>query len=91
MIRAIPILIRQNDTWQLGLGIIFKEILPFLTYIFLNACHHSTIENFHILSHGNNYVFNKVKDLLCIKKQIPFLNKHLHQHGASFLLNTFLL
>ena len=47
------------------------------------------IENFHILSHGNNDFDNKVKEALFIKKQKPLLNKHLHQHGASLLLNVF--
>ena len=54
-----------------------------------NACNHSTIENFHILSHGSNDFDNKVKEALCIKRQKPLLNKHLHQHGASFLFNVF--
>ena len=47
-----------------------------------NACNHSTIENFHISSHGNNDFDNKVREALYIKKQKPLLNKHLHQHGA---------
>ena len=54
-----------------------------------STCNHSTIENFHILSHGSNDLDNKVKEALYIKKQKPLLNKHLHQHGASFLLNVF--
>ena len=54
-----------------------------------NACNHSIIENFHILSNGNNDFDNKVKEALYIKKKKPPLNKHLHQHGASFLLNVF--
>ena len=49
-----------------------------------NTCNHSTIENFHILSHGSNDFDIKVKEVLYIKKQKPLLNKHLHQHGASF-------
>ena len=53
-----------------------------------NACNHSTIEKCHIWSHGNNDFNNKVKETLNIKKQKPLLNKHLHQHGASFLLNV---
>ena len=52
-----------------------------------NACNNSTIENFHILSHVINDFDNKVKVVLYIKKQNPLLNKHLLQHGASFLLN----
>ena len=32
---------------------------------------------------------DKVKEALYIKKQKPLLNKHLHQCGASFLLNVF--
>ena len=54
-----------------------------------STCNHSTIDNFHILSHGNNDFDNKVKEALYIKKHKPLLNKHLHQHGASFLLNVF--
>ena len=54
-----------------------------------STCNHSTIENFHILSHGNNDFDIKVKEALYIKKQKPLLNKHLYQHGASFLLNVF--
>ena len=54
-----------------------------------SICNHSTIENFHILSHGNNDFDIKVKEALYIKKQKPLLNKHLYQHGASFLLNVF--
>ena len=54
-----------------------------------STCNHSTIENFHILSHGNYDFDNNVKGALYIKKQKPILNKHLHQHGASFLLNVF--
>ena len=61
----------------------------FLQYSSCNACNRSTIENFHILSHGNNDFDNKVKEALYMKKQKPLLNKHLHQHGASFLLNVF--
>ena len=53
------------------------------------ACNHSTIANFNILSHGSNDFDNKVKESLYIKKQKPLLNKHLHQHGASFLPNVF--
>ena len=53
------------------------------------ACNHFTIENFHILSHGSNDFDNKVKEALYIKKQKPLLNKHLYQHGGSFLLNVF--
>ena len=53
------------------------------------TCNHSTIENFHNLSHGGNDFDNKVKEALFIKKQKPLLNKHLHQHGASFLFNVF--
>ena len=49
-----------------------------------NASNHSTIENFHILSHGNNDFDNKVKVVLYIKKKKPLLNKHLHQQGVSF-------
>ena len=49
-----------------------------------DACNHSTIENFHILSHGNNDFDNKVNEALYIKKQKPLLIKQLHQHGASF-------
>ena len=56
---------------------------------FCNASNHSTIENFHISSHSNNDFDNKVKEALYIKKQKNLLNKHLHQHGASFLLNVF--
>ena len=33
------------------------------------ACNHSTIENFHILSHGSNDFDNKVKEALYIKKK----------------------
>ena len=58
-------------------------------HAFSFSCSHSTIENFHILSHGNNDFDYKVKEALYIKKQKPLLNKHLHQHGASFLLNVF--
>ena len=54
-----------------------------------NACNHSTIENFHILSNGNDDFDSKVKEALYIKKQKPLLNKHLHHHVASFLLNVF--
>ena len=43
-----------------------------------NACNHSTIENFHILSHGSNDFDNKVKEALYIKKQKLLLNEHLH-------------
>ena len=53
-----------------------------------NACNHSAIENLHTLSHGNNDFDNKVKEAKYIKKQKPPLNKHLHQHGVSFLLNV---
>ena len=49
-----------------------------------NACNHSAIENFNILSHGSNDFDNKVKEALYIRKQRPLLNKHLHQHGESF-------
>ena len=54
-----------------------------------NTCNNSTIENFHILSHGSNDFDNKVKEALYTKKQKNILNKHLHQHGASLLLNVF--
>ena len=47
-----------------------------------STCNHSTIENFLILSHGNNDFDNKVKEALYINKQKPLLNKHLHQHWA---------
>ena len=56
----------------------------FLHIISCNACNHSTIENFHILPHGNEDIDNRVKEALCIKKQKHPLNKHLHQHSASF-------
>ena len=85
-----PTLVKQKGIWQLGLGSIFQEIHPFMEHISsCNACNHSTIENFHILPHGNNDLDNKVKEALYIKKQKPLLNKHLHQHGASFMLNVF--
>ena len=35
VVRTEPILIEQNDSWLIGLGSIFLEIHPFLTYIFL--------------------------------------------------------
>ena len=54
-----------------------------------STCNHSTIENFHILSNGINDFDNEVKEDLYIKKHKPLLNKHLHQHGASLLLNVF--
>ena len=54
-----------------------------------DACNQSTIENFNILSHGSKDFDNKLKEALHIKKQKPLLNKHLHQHGASFMLNVF--
>ena len=90
MIRTKPILVKQKDIWQLGLGSIFQDIQPFFN-IYLPAAHVIILPfgNFHILSHGNNDFDNKVKEALCIKKQKPLLNKHLHQHGASFLLNVF--
>ena len=47
-----------------------------------NTCTHSTIENFHILSHSNNDFDNKAKEALYIKKPKPLLIKHLHQHVA---------
>ena len=90
VIRTKDILIKQEDIWQLGLGSIFLEILPFLN-MYLPACNHSTIENPHILSHGSNDFDNKVKEAVYIKQGRPLLNKHLHQHGASFLLNVFSL
>ena len=65
----------------------FSKFSHFLG-IYLPACNHSTIENFHILSHGINDFYNIVKEALYIKKQKLILNKHLHQHGASFLLNV---
>ena len=89
VIRTKPILVKQKDSWQLGLGSNHQEIQPFFTYILLHTCSHSTIENFDILSHGINDFDNRVKEALYIKKQKPLLNKHLRQHGASFLLNVF--
>ena len=56
-----------------------------------NACNYSAIKICDILSHGSNDFDNKVKEALYIKKQKPLLNKHLHQHGASFSLNVFKL
>ena len=56
-----------------------------------NACSHSTIESFQIVSHGNNDFDNKIIEALHIKKQKHLLDKHLQQHGASFLLNVFKL
>ena len=53
------------------------------------TCNHSIIENFHILSPGNNDFDHKVKDAFYIKTQKPLLNKHLHQHSASFILSVF--
>ena len=47
-----------------------------------NTCNHATIDNFNILSHSNNDFDDGVKEALYIKRQKPFLNKHLHQHGA---------
>ena len=61
-------LARQRDIWQLVLGSIFQEIQPFFTYILLQHCNHTTIENFHILSHGSNDLDNKVKEAMYIKK-----------------------
>ena len=90
VIRTKLILVKQKDIWQLELGSIFKEIQPFFLYVSsCNTCDHSTIENFHILSHGSNDIDNKVKEALYINEQKSLLNKHLHQHGASFLLNVF--
>ena len=90
VIRTKPILVKQKDIWQLELRSIFQEIQPFFEHISsCKACSHSTIENFHILSHGSNDFDDKVEDALYIKKQKPLLNKHLRQHGASFLLNVF--
>ena len=66
-----------------GNSAIFEHISSY------NTCNHSTSENFLILSHGNNDFDNKVKETLYIKKQKPLLDKHLHQHGASFLVNVF--
>ena len=66
-----------------GYSAIFEHISSCCTF------NHSTIENFHILSCGSNDFDNKVKEALYIKKQNPLLNKHLHQHCASFLLNIF--
>ena len=51
-----------------------------------NACNHSTMGNFHILSHGHNDFDNKVKDTLCIKKQKPLLNKHLFNQFTGFVI-----
>ena len=53
-----------------------------------NACYHSTIENFNILSHGSNDYDNKIIEAVSIKKQKPILSNNLHQHGASFLLKV---
>ena len=89
MIRTKPILVKQKEIWQLGLGSIFSGNSAIFLHISYNTCNHSTIDNFHILSHGNNDFDNKVKEVNYIKKQRPLLNKHLHQHGASFLLNVF--
>ena len=36
MVRTNPILVKQKDIWQLGLGIIFPEIQPFFN-IYLQA------------------------------------------------------
>ena len=60
MIRTKPILVKQNDTWQLGLRSIFQEIQPFLN-IYLPATH-VIILPLRILSHGSNDFENKVKD-----------------------------
>ena len=51
----------------------FRDYLSGISAIFLhisscNTCNHSTIGNFHILSHGNNDFDSKVKEVLCIKK-----------------------
>ena len=61
-----------------------------------NACNHFTIENCHILSHGNNDLNNNNNNNKIIKQKRPCTsrnknqkNKHLHQHDASFLLNVF--
>ena len=56
---------------------------------FCNASNHSTIGNFHILSHGNTEIDNKLKEALCIKIPRSLLNTYLSQQGASFLLDVF--
>ena len=63
MIRTKPILVKQKDIRQLGLGSIFKSAI-FLHISSCNTCNHSTIENFHILSHGNNDFDNKARGLV---------------------------
>ena len=50
-----------------------------------NACNHSTITKFNILAHGSNGFDNEIKEALYIKKHKTLLDKHLHQHGASYL------
>ena len=90
MIRTKPILVKTKRHLATmarehfsGYSAIFEHISSCNTY------NHSTIENFHILLHGINDFDDKVKEALYIKKQKPLLNKHLHQHGASFLLCVF--
>ena len=79
VIRTKPILVKQRDIWKPGLGSIFYEIQPFFEHISsCNTCNHSTIVNFHILSHGSNDFDYEVKEALCIRTQIPLLKKHLH-------------
>ena len=90
VIRTKPILVKQKDIWQLGLGSIFQDIQPFLN-IYIPAAHVIILPlRIFILCHMVTIILNnKVKEALYIKKQKPLLNKHLHQHGASFLLNVF--
>ena len=87
--RAKPILVKQKDIWQLGLGNIFQEIQPFFN-IYLPATHVIILPlRIFIFCHMVAMIMIVKNEALYIQKQKPLLNKHLHQHGASFLFNVF--
>ena len=88
-VQTKPILVKQTDIWQIGLEASFRKFSHFKHISSCNACKHSTIENFHILSPGSNDIDIKIKEALYIKKHRPLLINHLHQHGASFFLMYF--
>ena len=70
VVRMRPILVYE-DIWQLGLAASVRNSAIFEHISSCNACNHSTIENFIILSHGSNDFDNNVTEALFIKKQKP--------------------
>ena len=81
VIRTKPILVKQKDIWQLGLGSIFQDIQPFLN-IYLPAAHVIILPlRIFIFCHMVTMIWI-IKYINCTSRNKNLLNKHLHQHGA---------